>query len=153
MSRSRNLAKNLGKMLAGGKLSASGTVDADELQGQNSAYHLNHNNHTNVPSDHVQFNQDGDLAVTTGTARWYAPRALTISRINGKLATASNGTVGVALAKNGTSINTFNISASSTNNNQTGLSLSVAEGDYLTVNITAVGSTPGSDLSVKVYYS
>jgi len=153
MSRSRNLAKNLGKMLAGGKLSASGTVDADELQGQNSAYHLNHNNHTNVPSDHIQFNQTGDLAVTTGTARWYAPRALTISRINGKLATASNGTVGVALAKNGTQINTFNISASSTNNNQTGLSLSVAEGDYLTINITAVGSTPGSDLSVKVYYS
>ena len=59
----------------------------------------------------------------------------------------------MTLKKNGSSISTFNIADGSTTNVTNNLNLSVAEGDYLTIDITQIGSsTAGSDLNVVISY-
>ena len=92
--------------------------------------------------------------MNTGTARWYSPRAVTITKIRTHVATSSAGAaLNMTLKKNGTSIQTFSIAAGSTTDVTTGLNLSVAEGDYLTIDITQIGSsTAGSDLNVVISY-
>jgi len=106
-----------------------------------------------LDNPNVQFNQEGTLAVTTGTARWYAPRNITINKIEGFLGTAGSGaSTTFATLVNGSSNRTDSISSGSTSVTTTGLSISVSDGQYLTVNITAVG-TSAADLSVKFYYT
>ena len=59
----------------------------------------------------------------------------------------------MTLKKNGSSIQTFSIAAGGSTNVTSGLNLSVAEGDYLTVDITQIGSTTaGSDLNIVISY-
>lgn len=130
MTRSRDIATAVSKAVQAGTLTATGTIGAD-----------------------VQFNQEGTLAVTTGTARWYAPRNITINKIEGFLGTAGTGSsTTFATLVNGSQSRTDSISAGSTSSSTTGLSISVSDGQYLTVNITAVG-TNAADLSVKFYYT
>ena len=104
---------------------------------------------------YLQLNQAGELEVTTGDVRWTAPRDITIASIQGVLGTAATGANLIATVnKNGTVINTITINAGSTSVSNDGLSLSVAAGDYLTVDITQIGSTTaGSDLNVIIEYS
>ena len=115
---------------------------------------------TNAASSSLQtennttFVQDGALTVSTGTARWYSPRAVTITKIRKHVTTAPTGAaLNMTLKKNGSSIQTFSIAAGGSTNVTSGLNLSVAEGDYLTVDITQIGSTTaGSDLNIVISY-
>ena len=104
--------------------------------------------------NNTTFVQDGTLTINTGTARWYSPRAVTITKIRKHVATAPVGAaLNMTLKKNGSSIQTFSIAAGGSTNVTSGLNLSVAEGDYLTVDITQIGSTTaGSDLNIVISY-
>ena len=104
--------------------------------------------------NNTTFVQDGTLTVNTGTARWYSPRAVTITKIRKHVATAPVGAaLNMTLKKNGSSIKTFSIAAGGSTNVTDNLNLSVAEGDYLTVDITQIGSTTaGSDLNIVISY-
>ena len=163
MTRSRDIATAISKAVQAGTLTATGTLGADvaldsaEVQGViNQAYVRNQIDLAYINSldnPNVQFNQEGTLSVTTGTARWYAPRNITINKIEGFLGTAGTGSsTTFATLVNGSQSRTDSISAGSTSSSTTGLSISVSDGQYLTVNITAVG-TNAADLSVKFYYT
>ena len=104
--------------------------------------------------NNTTFVQDGALTVAAGTARWYSPRAVTVTKIRTHVSVAPAGaTLNMTLKKNGSSISTFNIADGSTTNVTNNLNLSVAEGDYLTIDITQIGSsTAGSNLNVVISY-
>ena|SRR6056300_1557114 len=102
----------------------------------------------------IALSQQGTLAALTGTARWYAPAALTISEINAYLATAADQTATAVVKKSGTTASTLSFSAASTFvADSTGFSM--AKGDYLTVDITATGtvSAPGENLNIQFLYT
>jgi hypothetical protein len=98
--------------------------------------------------------QDGALSVLTGTARWYSPRNVQITKIRSHVTVAPAGAnLNLDLKKNGVSIQTFNITAGSTTSVNTGLTHNISEGDYLTVDITQIGSsTAGSNLNIVISY-
>ena len=172
MTRSRDIATAISKAVQAGTLTATGALGADvaldsaEVQAViDQSYVRGKVDQTYVRSQidlayinsldnpNVQFNQEGTLAVTTGTARWYAPRDITINKIEGFLGTAGTGSsTTFATLINGSQNRTDSISAGSTSSASTGLSISMTDGQYLTVNITAVG-TSAADLSVKFYYT
>lgn len=103
---------------------------------------------------HTTLVQDGALSVLAGTARWYAPRNITIKRIRGHLGTSATGaSVEITIKKNGSSITTLSIPDGLASASSTGLNLSVNEADYITVDITQIGSTvAGSDLNLVLNY-
>jgi hypothetical protein len=102
---------------------------------------------------YVTLNQSGDLEATTGTKRWYAPKDLTIKKITARVGTAAAGSsINITVNKNGSSAATTSIAAGSTKQEST-VSISLNEDDYLTVDITQVGSTTaGTDLSITFTY-
>ena len=110
---------------------------------------------TGVPSSNnaIALNQAGTLAVTTGTVRWYAPAALTVNSIVARLGTAADATVTAVAKKNGSTAATTSITAGQTAaTNNTGFSM--VTGDYLTLDITTIGSTnKGADLNVQFLYA
>ena len=77
-------------------------------------------------------------------------KGTTLTAIYAYVKTAPAGAaLNLALLKNGSSLQTFSISADSTSGSSTGLTHSISAGDYFTVNITQVGSTtPGEELYV-----
>ena len=106
----------------------------------------------------VSLIQDGALETFTGTARWYAHAAITVTNITARANTAPVGSsLNIALKKtSGGSTTTTNIviADGSTKQEDASPSLSLAEDDYLTVDITQVGSsTAGSDLVVTLMYT
>ena len=105
--------------------------------------------------EYAQLNQSGALEITTGTVRWVAPKNINISKTTASVGTAPAGSSLIAtLNKNGSTIDTLTITDGSTTDANTGLSLTVNSGDYLTVDITQVGSsTAGSDLNLIVEYT
>jgi hypothetical protein len=105
-------------------------------------------------AEYLQLNQTGTLEVTSGTVRWVAPKDINISEVESRVGTAPTGSSLITtLNKNGSAIDTQTIAADGTSDTNTGLSLAVAENDYLTVDITQIGSTvAGSDLNVIVKY-
>lgn len=98
--------------------------------------------------------QAGPLVVYNGTLRWYAPFALNISTVVGRLVTAADSTVSISVLKNGTSAGTINFAASATTSSSYTTGISMAAGDYITINVTSVGSTayPGSNLYLQLLY-
>ena len=98
--------------------------------------------------------QAGPLVVYNGTLRWYAPFALNISTVIGRLVTAADSTVSIAVLKNGTSAGTINFAASATTSSSYTTGISMAAGDYITINVTSVGSTsyPGGNLYLQLLY-
>lgn len=101
--------------------------------------------------DLVLYNPDSPLAANTGETGEYAiVRAGTITRIVARVVTAPVGAgIAVSVKKNGAQIHSMTIAAGSKTQNSTGLSLSVVDGDYLTMVPTSVGSTTaGAKLSV-----
>lgn len=98
--------------------------------------------------------QQGELTVTTGSARWYAPSALTISKITARVATAPTGSaVTILVKKSGTTASTLTISDGGTSDiDNTGFSMTA--GQYLTVDVSAIGSTTaGEELNVQFLYT
>lgn len=102
---------------------------------------------------YTNLHQPGELQVLEGTTRWYAPYDLEISVIRARLGTAADDTVGLYLKKNGTTQKTITISSSSTQANIADQTLSMSSGDYLTVDVTNVGTTlKGEDLYIQIGY-
>jgi hypothetical protein len=89
----------------------------------------------------------------TGTARWYAPFALQIVAINNKVSTAADQNILITIKKNGTSVKTGSIAASALSSTVTSPEFTMAEGDYITVDITQIGTTnKGENLVVQFKY-
>lgn len=100
------------------------------------------------------FSRQGTLTTMTGTQRLYVERSGTISVARASVGTPSTGSaVLVDINKNGTTILSAPISIAAAAYTATGtISVSnVVSGDYLTVDIDAVGSTtPGANLTVTL---
>ncbi len=101
----------------------------------------------------VTLYQDGLLEPTIGTVRWYNPQTVNINKITARLAEAADSTVTVIVKKNGTNVQTLNFPTGSVKQTAT-VNIDMIVDDYLTVDITAVGSVNrGRGLSVEFTYS
>ena len=105
----------------------------------------------------VSLFQDGSLTTVTGNARWYADSNVSINRIVARVDTAPTGAnLGLTVNKTGTSNTTVNLAVidGTVKTSNTNPSLSLLEDEYLTVDVTQVGSTaPGENLKVSFFYS
>lgn len=94
---------------------------------------------------------DGTLSVTTGTARFTMPKAYTLTSVEANLGTAADAAVLSTINKNGSALSTITVASGQTSASNTGLSVSLAKDDYITVDINSVGTTTkGSDLSITL---
>lgn len=109
------------------------------------------------------FSYTGTISLYAGDFRWYndTGRTLTVSKVRAALGSAPTGSSAIFdVLKNGSTIftTTANRPTIATGSN-TGVSgipdvSTVANGDYLTVNISQIGSTsPGGDLTLTVIMS
>ena len=97
--------------------------------------------------------QQGTLQIVTGSARWYAPFNLTITDIKPKLSTSADASVALTIRKNNVSTKTGTIPAGQTVTTISSPSFTMAEGDYITLDISSVGITDkGEDLVVMFKY-
>ncbi len=99
--------------------------------------------------------QSGNLTVVTGTDKSYVPYAININKIVARVETAPTGSaIIIDLLKNDVSINTSTISDGATKTTNNSLSLALVEDDYLTIDVTQIGSTSsGADLTLTLYYT
>ena len=98
--------------------------------------------------------QGGPLVVYNGTLRWYAPFALNISTVIGRLTIAADSAVNISVLKNGISAGTIAFTASALTSSSYSAGISMVAGDYITINVTQVGSTsfPGTNLYLQMLY-
>jgi len=91
---------------------------------------------------------DGTLSTNTGTKRLYLQKAYTLKSIHAYVDTASAGaSINITVNKNGSSLQTLSIAAGATVSSVTSLSHSIVANNYLTIDITQVGSsTAGENL-------
>ena len=91
---------------------------------------------------------DGTLSTNTGTKRLYLQKAYTLKSIHAYVDTAAAGAaINITVNKNGSSLQTLSIAAGATVSSVTSLNHSVAANNYLTIDITQVGSsTAGENL-------
>lgn len=105
----------------------------------------------------VSLFQDGSLTTVTGNARWYADSNVSINRIVARVDTAPTGAdLGLTVNKTGTSNATISLAVvdGTVKTSNTNPSLSLLEDEYLTVDVTQVGSTvPGDNLKISFFYS
>lgn len=106
----------------------------------------------------VSLVQEGELLVTTGTKRWYAPRNIVVNKIIARVDTAASGSsINITINKvsgGTTTTKTMSIAAGSTKQEDTNPSFSLNADDYMTLDITQVGSgTAGENLRVTFTYS
>jgi copper(I)-binding protein len=101
----------------------------------------------------VEMYQDGFLVLKTGTIRWYAPGNLTVTKVIGRLATPSDGTVTFKIKKNDSVTNTVDIVNPSTKSTDLN-GFNMVVDDYLTIDVTHTGTinAPGAGLSVVISY-
>lgn len=97
------------------------------------------------------FSYTGTLTVYTGKSRFPITREGTIAHLQATLGTAAAGSgVGLRINVNGVSAGTLTIPAGS-NTASTTLAATVHSNDYITVDVTSIGSTTaGADLTVLV---
>ena len=103
------------------------------------------------------FTVPGVISTGVGRARFYCPGAATLNRIRASVGSAPTGSdIIVDVNKNGTTVFTTQtarpkIFAGQTTATGTPAITTIAQGDYITVDIDAVGSLfAGSDLTVQV---
>ena len=122
---------------------ASGYIDSAELA-------------TSIKDDiifNITLYQQDDLSITTGTARWYAPFDLTVTSVTPILGTAADDTVTTLVKKNGSTVSTITFAASATTGGVSANTFSMSEGDYLTLDVTAIGTTAkGKDMTTQFKY-
>ncbi len=94
------------------------------------------------------YRYDGSLSTNTGTKRLYLQKGYTLKSIHAYVDTASAGAaVNTQIKKNGSNLQAVSIAAGATTASSTSLSHSIAANDYLTIDITQVGSsTAGENL-------
>ena len=101
----------------------------------------------------INMHQGGDLQVITGTKRWYAPFDLQIVGISANLGTAADNIVGIDVKNNGVSAKTVSFSPNTTTTNIVAPFFTMNAGDYLTVDITSIGTNSvGQDLYLQFTY-
>ncbi len=101
----------------------------------------------------INMHQGGDLQVITGTKRWYAPFDLQIVGISANLGTAADNIVGIDVKNNGVSAKTVSFSPNTTTTNVVAPFFTMSAGDYLTVDITSIGTNSvGQDLYLQFTY-
>ena len=101
----------------------------------------------------TNFAKNGDLTVSTGTSRWYAPRNITVSKITARLGTAADSAIILEILKNNVLDQSINIAAGDLQSVSTS-TIAMTESDYLQINVTAVGSSAkGSDLNIQFIYN
>ena len=102
----------------------------------------------------MMLTQQGTLSTTTGTARWYAPYNIATNSIKAYVETAPVGSaLSIDIKKNGTSAATPSISDGAVSATEITSAVSLTAGDYLTVDITGVGSsTAGENLNIVFKY-
>ena len=100
------------------------------------------------------FTVSGALLTGTGTLRWYndSGNAMTITNVRGNVAIPPTGAnIIFEIAVNGTPVQAINIPAGNYSSGLVACGDIVQNGDYITINITAVGSTvSGSTLVVQL---
>lgn len=106
----------------------------------------------------VSLVQEGELLVTTGTKRWYAPRNIVVNKIIARVDTVASGSsINITINKvsgGATTTKTMSIAAGSTKQEDTNPSFSLNADDYMTLDITQVGSSAaGENLRVTFTYS
>jgi len=96
----------------------------------------------------------GTLVTFTGTKRWWINGDYTISNLYAFVITPAVGAnIDLSVNKNGTLAETISITAN-VNSSVKAANVSLALGDYITVDVTQVGSTTaGADLSLIFEYS
>lgn len=119
----------------------------------------NGTNWVNAASTNVNFltktlEYVGILSVNNGTRKWWINNSFTITRILAFLDVAPTGAgVIIRVNKNGVSTTTLTVNAASASA-VSSVSISIVQGDYITVDITQIGSTfAGSDLALVFEYS
>jgi hypothetical protein len=103
----------------------------------------------------IAYTYDGTLSVNNGTKRRYISAASTLATADAYVITPSAGTaINLRINKNGSSAGTVSIDSGETSSIDNALNISLAQNDYLTVDITQVGSsTPGSNLYLNLKFS
>jgi hypothetical protein len=97
--------------------------------------------------------QQGTLQVVTGTARWYAPFNLQIIAINNKVSVSADQNILITIKKNGVSTKTGSIASGALSSTVSSPEFTMSEGDYITVDITQVGTAnKGENLVVQFKY-
>jgi hypothetical protein len=104
--------------------------------------------------DNKSYNYDGTLAVNTGSKRLYMTRTGSLGDFDMFVETAPVGAnLTVTIKKNGSQIATGSITDGATSSTANSIATSNAgfvSGDYLTVDITQIGSTTaGADLYIN----
>jgi len=107
------------------------------------------------------FTVPGTLSAGTGRAKFYIPGAITLGNVRASVATAPVGSdIIIDVNKNGESVFTTQSNRPKIYAGQVLVSHSTpdvtefVEGDYITVDVDAVGSlNPGSDLTVQIEFT
>jgi hypothetical protein len=101
----------------------------------------------------TNLNQQGELQLVTGTARWYAPFNLLVNGITAKVSSSADADISIEIKKNGTVVKSDSILAGQFSSVVSAPEFSMAEGDYITVDVTSIGTTnKGEDLVVQFKY-
>lgn len=140
----QTLRRNKGSELTHDELDDNFVFVDEQLAGKAAAGHTH--------SYRANFGLAGELAVTTGEARFYPPAAGTISSYAAWVGVAPVGADVVAVVKkNGASIATITIPAGTTGPVSGALAVAVLTTDYLTVDCTQTGvATKGSHLNIRL---
>ncbi|MBF0214595.1 MAG: hypothetical protein HQM00_13705, partial [Magnetococcales bacterium] len=128
-----------------------GIINSNPNMGDGVAlFHANHKNLAAAGT--VIVSTDGPLQVMTGIARWYPPQAVAFGSMEAWVGTAPvGGQVQFTLRKNGISTATGSIAAGSQRMVATPITLALTPLDWLTMDVTQVGSSvAGSDLTVRL---
>lgn len=107
-----------------------------------------------VPFETKTLAQQGNLELTIGTARWYAPFDMKITSIIPRVRLAPQGqAINIRIKKNDSFMTTVSIPSGDNEGAENTGVWTVYSGDYITVDITQIGTTTfGADLDVQFKY-
>jgi hypothetical protein len=101
----------------------------------------------------TNLNQQGELQVHTGTARWYAPFDLEVTGISAKVSTPADQIIAIEVKRDSLLAKSANILAGQYSTSVGSPNFTMNEGQYLTVDLTQVGlNAKGEDLVVQFKY-
>ena len=131
---------------------AAYVVTANDVTQHESSLTIDYTQLTNTPTDvddYIRlYRYDDTLAINTGTTRMYIHDSYTLVSVKAYVDTAPVGSsVILDIKKNGSSLQNITIADGASSGSNTTLNHSVVDGDYLTVDITQIGSsTAGENL-------
>jgi hypothetical protein len=130
-------------------------TDVSDLTDTSNLLTVSSNVSANAEISTISISQSNELTVTTGTAKLYVPFSINIVKSAARVETAPTGAnVTVTVLKNNSIVDTLSIAANSTKVVNNSLNIPMVEDDYITMNVTNIGSViPGADLLVTLYYT